>query len=34
LQALIALLARSFEVISISSAFFQFGKAGVGIMGW
>jgi hypothetical protein len=33
LQALIALLARSFEVVSVSRVFFQFGKAGIGIMG-
>ncbi len=33
MQALIALLARSFEVVSVSRVFFQFGKAGIGIMG-
>jgi hypothetical protein len=33
LQALIALLARSFEVVSVSRVFFHFGKAGIGIMG-
>ncbi len=33
MQASIALLARSFEVISVSRVFFQFDKAGIGIMG-